>query len=176
MRKFLLAFATVALALSASAQGKEKPGQWYIAPMASILYADGSRHLDDTLGAHVAFGHAFDDWNLELGAYGYNADGHPDTDLWGVAIDFVKPFYRDNRISPYLLAGYGYQKADADSGDTGDSGGAGSLGFGLLIDFKRDGKLALRSEVRQRWDFGASSTYQDLIVNIGLQIPFGNAK
>ena len=177
MRKILLALATVALTLSASAQAKEKPGQWYVAPMASAIFPDGSRHLDDTLGAQLAFGRAFDGWqggwNVELGAYGYSADGYPDTDLWGVEIDLIKPWYRDNRFSPYLLAGFGYQKSDRSGGQDDEDGGAGSLGFGFLTDLKKDGKIALRTEVRQRWDFGADTTYQDLVVNIGLQIPFG---
>ena len=172
MRKILLAVATLALTMSASAQAKEKPGQWYVTPMASAIFPDGSRHLDDTLGGHVALGRAFEGWNAELGVYGYNADGFPDTDIWGVAIDLVKPWYTSNRISPYLLAGYGYQKSDPDFGED-ESGGAGSLGFGLLTDLKKNGKMALRTEVRQRWDFGADTTYQDLIVNVGLQIPFG---
>jgi OOP family OmpA-OmpF porin len=93
-----------------------------------------------------------------------------------VEIDLVKPWYRDNRFSPYLLAGYGYQKSDRSGGQDDEDGGAGTLGFGILTDFKRDGSLALRTELRQRWDFGADTTYQDLVLNIGLQIPFGGKK
>ncbi len=172
MRKFLLAFATLALTVSGSTQAQEA-GQWYVTPMASAIFPDGSRHLDDTMGGHVALGRAFEGWNAELGGYYYDADGFPDTEIWGVAVDLVKPWFPENRISPYFLAGYGYQKSDADNSADNESGGAGSLAFGLLTKFKRDGKVALRTELRQRWDFGASTTHQDTILNVGVQIPFG---
>ncbi len=83
---------------------------------------------------------------------------------------------REARISPYLLAGYGYIDKDRDEG-ADDQNSAASLAFGLLTDLgDNNGGMALRTELRWRLDFQDStdSTEQDLILNIGVQIPFGS--
>ena len=58
--------------------------------MASAFWGDSSRFTDDDLGAHLALGRAFEEWNVELGAFGYQLDGANETDIWGVGIDIAR--------------------------------------------------------------------------------------
>jgi len=174
--KALVALAAGVL-VSNTVVAKDQPGQWYVAPMASVIWVDNSRAVDDDVGGHIAAGVVMGEaWNLEFGAYYYDLSGFDDTEMWGFDIDAMAVFYRDNRISPYLLGGYGYIDKDRDEGDS-DKNSAASLAFGFLTDLgDNNGGIALRTELRWRLDFQDStdSTEQDLIANIGVQIPFGS--
>ena len=175
-RKALVALAAGVL-VSNSGWAKEQPGQWYVAPMASVIWVDNSRAVDDDVGGHIAVGRAMGEaWNLEASAYYYDLSGFDDTEMWGVDINAMAVFYRNSRISPYLLGGYGYMDKDRDEGDD-DQNSAATLAFGFLTDLgPNDGGIALRTELRWRLDFQDStdSTEQDLILNIGAQFPFGS--
>jgi len=171
MRNPLLALVTCAFLVFSGARAAEAPGQWYVAPMASGFWGDSSRFTDDDVGAHLALGRAFENWNLELGGYYYDLDGANETTLWGVGLDVLGVWYRERRITPFLLAGYGYAKNDQDIRDDTQNGYA-NAGVGLLIDLTSSGTVALRAEMRYRLDF-QSPTQNDWIGNVGLQIPFG---
>ncbi len=171
MRKSLLALFTCAILVFSGAHGAEAPGQWYVAPMVSGFWGDSSRFTDDGVGGHLALGRAFEKWNLELGGFYYDLDGANDTTIWGVGADVLGVWYRERRITPFLLAGYGYTKNDQDIRDDTQNGYA-NAGVGLLIDLTSSGTVALRAEARYRLDF-QSPTQNDWIGNIGLQIPFG---
>ena len=171
MRKSLLALFTCAILVFSGAQGAEAPGQWYVAPMVSGFWGDSSRFTDDGVGGHLALGRAFENWNLELGGFYYDLDGANDTTIWGVGADVLGVWYRERRITPFLLAGYGYTKNDQEIRDDTQNGYA-NAGVGLLIDLTSSGTVALRAEARYRLDF-QSPTQNDWIGNIGLQIPFG---
>ncbi len=175
-RKALVALAAGVL-VTGSVWAKDQPGQWYVAPMASVIWVDNSRAVDDDVGGHIAVGRAMGEaWNLEASAYYYDLSGFDDTEMWGFDVNALAVFYRDTRISPYLLAGYGYMDKDRDEGDD-DQNSAASLAFGLLTDIgDNNGGMAVRTELRWRLDFQDStdSTEQDLILNIGVQIPFGS--
>jgi OOP family OmpA-OmpF porin len=171
MKNSLLALASCAVLVFSGSQAAEAPGQWYVAPMASAFWGDSSRFTDDEFGAHLAVGRAFEHWNLELGGFYYDLDGPNETTIWGVGADVLGVWYRERRITPFLLAGYGYTKNDQEIRDDTQNGYA-NAGLGLLIDLTRTGSVALRAEMRYRLDF-QSPTQNDWIGNVGLQIPFG---
>jgi hypothetical protein len=174
-RKALVALAAGVL-VSNAVWAKEEPGQWYVAPMASVIWPDNSRAVDDDVGGHIAVGRAMGEaWNLEAGAYYYDLSGYDDTTMWGVDLSAMAVFYRNNRISPFLLGAYGFIDKDRDEGDS-DKNSAATLAFGFLTDLgPTNGGIALRTELRWRLDFQDStdSTEQDLMLNIGAQFPFG---
>jgi len=171
MRSPLLALTACAVLFSAGARAAEAPGQWYVAPMLSSIWADDSRFVDDGLGAQAALGHAFEKWNLEFSGFYYDLGGANDSTIWGIGVDAVGVWYRDERISPFLLAGAGFTEDDQSLYDDTKNSYA-NAGVGLLIDLTRSGSLALRAEARYRLDF-QDPTQNDWIGNIGLQIPFG---
>lgn len=161
------------LALGGIASAAEKPGQWYFSPMASVIWVDDNRLVDDDVGAALAIGRAFSDaWNVELHSFGYQLDGFDDTDYWGVGVDFMRVFYRSGRISPYLLGGGGWNVHNRQFGPDHKNSYLNAA-FGLLTDFVPGGSVALRTELRYRFD-GESPSAKDLMLNIGLQIPFGS--
>ena len=141
MRSPLLALAACAVLVIPVARAAEAPGQWYVAPMVSAIWADDSRFVDDGLGAQAALGHAFEKWNLELSGFYYDLGGANDSTIWGVGLDAVGVWYREDRISPFLLAGFGYTADDQELYDDTKNSYA-NAGVGLLIDLTRSGSVA----------------------------------
>jgi OOP family OmpA-OmpF porin len=172
MRTSVVALAASAFLLLSAVEAGEQAGQWYVTPMLSAFYADSSRNTDDGFGGAVALGKAREHYNIEGYGYYYSLGGWNDTDLWGVGVDFLRVFYRPERISAFLLAGGGFTKGDQSKKDD-NSNAYANLGFGLTTDFSADGTgPALRTEVRYRLDF-MDPTENDWVGNIGVQIPFG---
>ncbi|MFU8820189.1 MAG: OmpA family protein [Gammaproteobacteria bacterium] len=160
------------LALGGTATAAEKPGQWYVAPMASVIWVDDNRLTDDEVGAALAVGRAISDaWNVEFHSFGYQLDGIDETDYWGIGVDFMNVYYRDGRISPYLLGGGGWNVKNREFGSDNKNSYL-NVAAGFLTDIVRDGSVALRTELRYRFD-GESPSAKDLMLNIGVQIPFG---
>jgi OOP family OmpA-OmpF porin len=171
MRPPLLALAGCALLVVSAAKGAEAPGQWYVTPMLSAMYADNGRNADDDFGGHLALGRAFDGWNLEFEGFYYSLDGVNSQDIWGAGVDLMRVWYRERRISPFFAVGGGYHDTDPDSGSQ-NKNTYSNLAFGLVTDLTSSGSLGLRTEVRWRHDY-AGPTQSDLLLNVGLQIPFG---
>jgi OOP family OmpA-OmpF porin len=174
MKSPLLALAASTVLALPAVHAAEAPGQWYVAPMVSANWADDSRYVDDGFGAQGAVGHAFEKWNLEFTGFYYDLGGNNNSTIWGVGADALAMFYRDERISPFLLGGFGYTESDQELYDDTKNSFA-DLGVGLLIDLTRKSSVALRAEARYRLDF-QNPTLHDWIGNIGIQIPFGGTK
>ncbi len=143
MKRTILAVVAATLGLSASAFAAEKPGQWYVAPMVSVNWADSDRFVDDDIGGAVSFGRAInDDYNIELHAFGYSMDGDNPTDLWGGGVDGLQVFFRDSRISPFLLLGLGWDKKNRGFGPDSDAPYF-NAGVGFLIMVASAGWIAV---------------------------------
>ena len=175
MKRILIAgIAAGGLLLGGAAVAAEKPGQWYVAPMASMIWADNDRLVDDEVGAAFSIGRAIsDNINLELHSFGYQLEGIDDTDLWGIGFDVMRVFYRPERISPYLSGGFGWNVKNSNFASDDKNMFVGAA-FGILADLTPN--VALRSELRYRVDYNngwGGETFNDLIFNVGLQIPFG---
>jgi OmpA-OmpF porin, OOP family len=162
------------LVLGGFASAAEEPGQWYFSPMASVIWVDDNRLVDDDVGAALAIGRAFSDaWNVEFHSFGYQLDGFDDTDYWGVGVDFMRVYYRSGRISPYLLGGGGWNVHNRQFGLRPQELLFQCCIRPVLTDLVPGGSAALRTELRYRFD-GESPSAKDLMLNIGLQIPFGS--
>jgi len=178
MKRILIAgIAAGGLLLGGAALAAEKPGQWYVAPMASVFWADNDRLVDDDVGAALSVGRAISDRvNIELHSFGYQLDGIDDTDYWGMGMDVMSVFYRDQRISPYLSFGIGWNKKNRNFGEDRDDWFTNAA-FGFLTDLTQRGTVALRTELRYRIDSDKGglfdNQFNDLMLNVGLQIPFG---
>jgi OmpA-OmpF porin, OOP family len=160
------------LLLAGPATAIEQPGQWYVTPMASITWFDEDRLVDDDIGVALSFGRAIsENWNLEFHAFGYQLDGLDETDYWGLGADAARVFYRGGRISPYLLGGGGWNVKNREFGSDNKNGYVNAA-FGFLTDIVPGGSVALRTELRYRIDI-QSPSLNDLMLNVGVQIPFG---
>lgn len=173
MKRVVIAGITaIGLVLGGTATAAEKPGQWYVAPMASVTWVDDNRLADDEVGAALAVGRAVSDaWNIEFHSFGYQLDGIVETDYWGLGVDFMNVYYRSGRISPFLLGGGGWNVKNREFA-ADNKNAYFNVGAGFLTDIVRDGSVALRTELRYRFDWESPSA-KDLMLNIGLQIPFG---
>ncbi|MBA3562849.1 MAG: OmpA family protein [Gammaproteobacteria bacterium] len=170
MQSFARAAILVIAGLSATGltEAKEQEGQNYVVPMATGVSPDDDFFLDDEFGFHLGVGRAVSDaWNVELNITGSDHDGFPDADYLGFGVDALRVWYRDRRISPFLLLGAGHLELDFDTTDDDQQSLMGSVGAGFLTDL---GPLALRTELRLRGLFGNGN---DVIAGIGLHIPFG---
>jgi OmpA-OmpF porin, OOP family len=173
MKRFLLTGITAGgLLLAGTATAIEQPGQWYVTPMASVTWFDEDRLVDDDIGVALSFGRALsENWNVEFHAFGYQLDGLNETDYWGLGADFARVFYRGGRISPYLLGGGGWNVKHREFGSDNKNGYVNAA-FGFLTDIVPGGSAALRTELRYRIDI-ESPSLNDLMFNVGVQIPFG---
>ena len=159
-----------ALIASGTATAKEQEGQNYVVPMATGVWVDDDRVLDDEIGFHLGIGRAVSEtWNVELNVTGSQHDGPIDADFFGVGIDAMRVWYRERMISPYLLFGAGHLETDFEGAAEDDSNIMGSLGVGFLTDFGAS-PVALRTELRLRGGFGEGN---ELIAGLGLHFPFG---
>ncbi|MGB5211481.1 MAG: OmpA family protein [Gammaproteobacteria bacterium] len=172
MKVYASALAVTAMFMISTVQAAEAPGQWYVAPMASAIWPDDARIADDDFGAQISLGKAYENYNFEFSAWGYQLSGFNDDDMWGADIGAYRVWYRNRRITPFFGLALGYMKNNNTRIE--DSQGAqSSFAFGLLTDLTSSQTIALRTEIRWRLDYSADSTEHDLIANVGLQIPFG---
>ena len=180
MKNILLAAAIATFGLAGPVAAKEQPGQGYFTGQVGGVYTDNDRGVDDDIGLTVGVGKAINEnWNFEFSVfYGeYDGPNNQDQDLTAASIGMMRVFYRDERISPYLLFAGGYHETARDSG-TDDSNIMGEVAFGLLTSVGERGQssVAVRAEVRWRADFQEDDQFNEFIVNIGVHIPFGKAR
>lgn len=179
--------AAVLLLTALPAAAGPPAGSWYIAPEAIYQWTDQDRLADDDFGGAIAFGRAFDKWDVEF-QYNYVSPdtlGGDSVDFNNFFVNFHRVFYRDSRISPFLKIGVGqvdphYSGASALAGEDLKAWtlayGAGVLAT-LTRNESRGTALALRGEI---YGLVSSSTeppngdhLNDTIAGIGLQYHWG---
>ncbi len=173
---------TLALSLVASLAVQAEEGEWYVAP--SIVYTDddGDRLIDDSVaGGQIQVGREMGEHLALEGLFGYHAiDGFPGQDHLELGFNVIGNFLPDSVISPYLIGGIGYLRADVGTPDFGGLPPADSTannatatgGFGLKIRFG-DSPWSLRTEARLRHAFDSDDSLTDGIVSLGIQYNFG---
>jgi len=198
MKKSLVLLSAIGLAMLAGAPAQaddsshpwnDEVGQWFVAPFIGYAWLDSNRLLDDGAywGASVGK-HLSEDWSAQITGYtgDYDNNGQKqsswnwpasfDATLSGVSLDLMRVFSRDNKISPYVLGGLGYQY-DNYEGLKGDADVTAALGLGLMWDVYRNGDgsrtVQVRPEIRQRWDFATGDTYSDTLVQVGIGLGWG---
>jgi OOP family OmpA-OmpF porin len=161
-----------ALAAPTIVTAAEDTGLAYVTPMGSLVNADDDRQLSGNGGGRLIFGKAVSDrFSAELGLDILKFSGSPNADQVDVDISLLRVFAREDRFSPYLLGGLGYVNTRFGSG--GDKSHAAiRLGAGFLFQLHESSGISLRTEYVRRIE-NASSSFNDAIVNVGLQIPIG---
>ncbi len=186
-KKIITLVALCAVSLGKEAIAKEFDNRFYVAPSASYLWLDEDRFTSRSgYGVNLALGKAIsEDFNLELkGTYnrlankGTNVvDGRDQWDTFGATVDLQYYFSR-NDIAPYLVAGAGVMDSNVNSKNA--VGLVGEAGAGIA--YKLNDRLSLRTDVRYRYNnnfnnhltSNNSDEYNDMVVNVGFVIPFGN--
>lgn len=178
-----LATLTVFLLVSFPTIAEE--GDWYVAP--SIFYTDddGDRLIDDSLGGlQLQIGREMSPRFWLEGLLGYHdIDGFPGQTHLEIGVNAVGKLMPDSLISPYVIGGVGFLRADVGEPDFGGlppSGSTantatGTAGLGLQIDFG-DSPWSMRAEWRLRHAFDSDDSLTDQIGSIGVQYSFGGGE
>ncbi|HNP35285.1 MAG TPA: OmpA family protein [Woeseiaceae bacterium] len=176
MKLFICVIATAVVALTAAgdAFADASKGQAYFSVMGSYIDDDDDRNIDDGInGGQFGFGWAISQgWNVEAMMSASHGEGAPDYSYTGLGVDLQRVFRRDERFSPYLLAGLGYFDADP-VGQENEDGSMYSLGAGFYYDLGSS-NVALRGEWRSRTDSAGPDDLTDNLWSLGLQLPFGS--
>jgi OOP family OmpA-OmpF porin len=157
----------------------ERDGAWYITPGAYGLWTDDARNADDNYGASLAIGKAVSEhWNLELDGRRSEHDGAGGNDLVlnSAGLNALAVFYRDSRLSPFLLFGVGWLESNYEL-TPNQSDTYVDLGAGLLFNLSRSSDcsrgFALRGDVRGRHSEGLDDRVVDYIAGLGLHFYWG---
>lgn len=164
------------------------PQGWYVAPMFSFTKADKSRQTGNGIGAVLALGHRSDIAAIEIeGLYTRlpvnGGSGSGTAQLTGGELALVVgPFFEQDILSRFFgVVGFGILKEKNVPAmlQPATSSLAGEAGLGYLQPLRLWGlRMNLRSELRYRYDYqepphpaGAAANFQDLVLNVGVQVP-----
>ncbi len=172
----LLICASLLAVLPLSNATAEPSGQ-YVAPMLTYIQADKDRGSDNGFGAQVALGQQFSErWNLELNLNLDRLDfenGNGQYKQTGLQLDGLFFFNRGSDLSTYGILGVGMLRTTVQS-DT-DTNPSANIGLGLMKPI--GDAMQLRAELRYRLDeenrVPGEDRLEDVLLNIGLMIPFG---
>jgi OOP family OmpA-OmpF porin len=188
-KQFLVAISILGiLASKAALADNNYDKRFYVAPAVSHVWTDADRQTSrNEYGASIGFGKAVSKYfNIELKGF-YNSFEHENNpsstteyqwDTFGSTID-LQYYFNRNDLSPYAVIGAGIM--DSRVHGINAIGLVGEAGLGLA--YKINDAISLRSDVRYRHNsnFNESLTrngndeYGDMIVNVGIVIPFGSA-
>jgi OOP family OmpA-OmpF porin len=184
--KKILGAASIACASTLAAfgtQAAEPAGAWYVSPGAHGVWTDEQRVVDDDFGYNLAIGKAVSErFNLELDGWNgsFDGPGGDDLEMNSAGLNALFVFYRESRLSPYLLLGAGWLEKNYEISENRSDVYA-DTGVGLLINLFRSSNctsgMALRADARARHDFTDSPQGDDRLVDymagLGLHIYFG---
>ena len=152
---------------------------WYFSPMLSYIKADSDRQADDGFGVHLGFGKPLSDsWNIELSAVIDNMDfeaGSGEYTQRGLLVDGLYFYNRGKGMQTYGVIGAGVMSTDI--GATDSTNAMVNIGVGMMKEITDSGMI-FRADIRYRMDMDdesvtAEDEFNDVLLNIGLSIPFG---
>lgn len=191
----LLAVSSAALlATSSAAIADDYDKRWHISAMASFLQSDEDRSSANYAGTEVGEGLG---WQLNIGRAVSDAldldlqlhrseprktNGDDAVDTYGAGLELS--YYlagRNPAFSPLLITGIGFQENEVGDSATGIdvSGFTADLGLGFVSQITEHG-TAIKGDIRGRYEVledqpNYDREHIDLIVNLGIQLPFGSA-
>lgn len=151
----------------------------------SHAFTDDARASDDGRGFFVGLGVPINEyWNVDFSAFHHKySDGGPsEPNEWaenGGKVDLLFYYSRQLAFSPYVGLGAGYAKSRLEGAGFRDDGSFFDAGLGFQsYPFSRP-NLGLMADARYRWlktDIGGENSLEDVIVRVGLVVPFGSSQ
>ncbi|WP_243373646.1 OmpA family protein [Geotalea sp. SG265] len=161
---------------TASAAGVE-PGAFYLSPIVGGYTFDGKQHLDTQPVGGIRAGYNF---TKHLGAealFDYTrTEGTrdiPTTDFYRYGADALLHFFPDNRLVPYIAAGYSGMSLDSKDGTKLTRG---IFDYGPGVKFFINDTWALRGDFRHLIFKNEDRSFSNYEYNLGLVYSFGAAK
>ncbi len=176
-----LLMTVLALVASGSVRAGQPEGSWYLAPGVHAMWMDDQRSVDDDWAANLAFGKAVNKyWNIEADAWlgKFDGAGGNDLEITSFGVNALAVFYRESRISPFILIGGGAQEDNPDL-TSNSTNPYVDLGAGVLwtLGHSQDcsSGMILRGEIRGRNDFvgGQQDRLVDYMAGLKLQFYWG---
>ncbi len=177
--KILIRAVVTGLGLSlmlTSVQAEDRVGDNYVSFLGSAVKTDSSRRTDDGIegGAIKIGGIIHEYWNAEFELGSLNLDwdqpGGRTYDQMYVGANALNVYNRDGSFQPFFLGGLGFVDNDLKQLED-ETNFYVNTGVGAFVPIFDD-KVKLRGEVLYRWE-NASDNFQDIILNLGVSIPFG---
>ena len=159
----------------------EEDSGWYVSPMLSYIKSDSDRKADNDLGLMLGLGKKLNQqWNMEVNAVIDSLDfesGSAEYKQRGLMVDGLYFFDRDTQMQTYAIVGAGIMKTDTGNNDSNNP--VVNVGVGMMQELSDNG-MKLRADIRYRLDMDdeshpAEDEFGDLMLNVGLKIPFGSA-
>lgn len=184
MKRFLgaVSMACAGVLAAQAVRAAEHADAWYISPGVHGVWTDDQRNADDDYGFNLAIGKAVSEhWNLELDGWLSEHDGvaGDDLTLTSAGLNALLVFYRDSRLSPYLLLGAGWLDKEYEISPS-SSDTYVDTGVGLIFDLSRSSDcsrgFALRGDLRARHDFtdqASDDRLVDYMAGLGLHFYWG---
>jgi OOP family OmpA-OmpF porin len=198
--KLVAATSLAAITAMSAAHAEDFDKRWHANVMASFAYADGDRDRTNNpdsgqpepslaagegLGWHLSLGRSISDqWDLDLtlerGELASNEGGNTEIDQYGLGVQGTY-FFNRGKIAPYLVTGFGMFRTNIDTNADGSEesldGLKYDLGVGVQAKVGKSG-ASVKADARYRVDFYQDTSsdyaeYGDFVVNLGLQLPFG---
>jgi OmpA-OmpF porin, OOP family len=171
----------LALVASGNVRAGQPEGSWYLAPGVHAMWLDDERSVDDDWAANLAFGKAVNKyWNIEADAWlgKFDGAGGNDLEITSLGVNALAVFYRESRISPFILIGGGAQEDNPDL-TSNSTNPYVDLGAGVLwtLSHSKDCSrgMIVRADVRGRNDFvgGQQDRLVDYMAGLKLQFYWG---
>ena len=108
--------AALAALLLAPFAATAEEGDWYLAASTMYFDDDGDRLIDDTFGGlQLQVGREMTERFALEGLLGYHdIDGFPAQKHLELGVNAIAKFMPDSLVSPYVMGGLGYLRADVD--------------------------------------------------------------
>ena len=180
MRKITMAvIAGSLLALSTAAFAGNREGQFSLSPMIGGISFDGTQHLETSPVYGVRVGYNF---TKAFGVEGLFDYARSEGTITGNKVDFFRyggellyHFVPDNRLVPYVAAGYSGVNFDNDTASNSAGHAKGAFDYGAGLKYFFTDRLALRGDIRHLI-YRNNETLQAVEYMVGLYIPCGGAK
>jgi OOP family OmpA-OmpF porin len=152
---------------------------WAISPMLSYIKADDDRRAGNDTGLLLGLSKSINEsWDMELSfvsdKLAFNS-GFDDFEQRGLMLDGLYFFDRQNSLQGYAVMGAGLMETTV--GGVSNTNPMFNAGVGVMRKITDYG-IALRADIRYRVELDNNtvpyeSAFGDLMLNVGLRIPFG---
>ena len=189
LRVGLLATLVTALCMAGLAQAGQREGAFSLSPMVGYHVFEGDQNTDDAVAYGLSLGYNVSKrWATELEVRYTPTETQEgvasgDVDGWSAGINALYHFNPDDRLVPYISAGFGIMFFDNDGvGDNYDDNGDYMMNWGVGTKYFVNNDTALRLDLRHVLDFhsdrawdhgGGDEVDNNFIVTAGLYWQFG---
>lgn len=174
---YCLAF-LLSLLITTTCLAGVKGGTFSLSPYVGGYTFDGVQHLETAVTGGLRAGYNFTDHVGLEAVLGYlntestGAVGSSDTDVYNYRLEALYHFFPENRLVPYLAAGYGGLTLDPDSGSTLTKG---AFNYGAGLKYFLNDWIALRADVRHLI-MSHNESFNNVEYTTGLNFNFGGEK